>query len=167
MMQEMNYIRFGDYYIPDIRLPEETRPIGRWGRMYREYLKEHHPLRFNDLVLSGQLWTYLADLNEQAQDRLERVIDQMNGFEVDGRRIHVEVSQARVEPGEKRKGRKERKGGRAAGFGGFKAKREGGKRKEKRRDEAPKSRKESRKAEKKEGKKKKFYEDAPGYKKRK
>ena len=71
MMQELNYIRCGDYYIPDIRLPEETRPIGRWGRLHREYLEEHHPIRFNDLVLSGELWTYLADLNEQAKSRLE------------------------------------------------------------------------------------------------
>lgn len=39
MMQELNYIRCGDYYIPHIKLPEETRPIGRFGRMYREYLK--------------------------------------------------------------------------------------------------------------------------------
>ena len=77
MMQELNYIRCGDYYIPDIRLPEETRPIGRWGRMHRDYIKEHNPIRFNDLCLSGELWTYLADLNEQAQDRLERIIDQM------------------------------------------------------------------------------------------
>ena len=71
MMQEMNYIRFGDYYIPDIRLPEENRPIGRWGRMHRDYIKEHNPIRFNDLCLSGEPWTYLADLNEQAQSRLE------------------------------------------------------------------------------------------------
>lgn len=41
MMQELNYIRCGDYYIPDIRLPEENRPIGRWGRMHRDYIKEH------------------------------------------------------------------------------------------------------------------------------
>ena len=81
MMQELNYIRCGDYYIPDIRLPEETRPIGRWGRTYREHLKEHHPLRFNDLVLSGQLWTYLADLNEQAQERLSLIIEQMKASE--------------------------------------------------------------------------------------
>ena len=74
MMQELNYIRCGDYYIPDIRLPEETRPIGRWGRLHREYLEEHHPIRFNDLVLSGELWTYLADLNEQAESRLEELI---------------------------------------------------------------------------------------------
>jgi len=78
MMQELNYIRCGDYYIPDIRLPEESRPIGRWGRMHRDYIKEHNPIRFNDLCLSGELWTYLADLNEQAQRRLlELIIEQM------------------------------------------------------------------------------------------
>ena len=76
-MQELNYIRCGDYYIPDIRLPEETRPIGRFGRMHREYLREHNPIRFDDLCLTGELWTYLADLNEQAQSRLELIISQM------------------------------------------------------------------------------------------
>ena len=76
-MQELTYIRCGDYYIPDIRLPEENRPIGRWGRMHREHLMEHNPIRFNDLCLSGELWTYLTDLNEQAQNRLELIIEQM------------------------------------------------------------------------------------------
>ena len=42
MMQELNSIRCGDYYIPDIRLPEESRPIGWWGRMHRDYIKEHN-----------------------------------------------------------------------------------------------------------------------------
>ena len=74
---EMQYIRMGDYFIPDLELPEEPRPIGKWGRMRREYLKEHKPIQYNCLLLSGKLWTYLADLNEQAQDRLERMIDQM------------------------------------------------------------------------------------------
>ena len=73
----INYIRVGDYYIPDLTLTEESRPIGRWGRMYREYLREHKPIQYNCLLLSGKLWTYLADLNEQAQDRLEWMIDQM------------------------------------------------------------------------------------------
>ena len=81
MMQELNYIRCGDYYIPDICLPKETRPIGRWGRMHRDYIKEHNPIRFNDLCLSGELWTYLADLNEQAQSRLELIIEQMKASE--------------------------------------------------------------------------------------
>ncbi len=81
MMQELDYIRCGDYYIPDIRLPEETRPIGRWGHMHRNYIKEHNTIRFNDLCLGGELWTYLADLNEQAQNRLELIIEQMKAAE--------------------------------------------------------------------------------------
>ena len=74
---EIQYIRVGDYFIPDLELPQESRPIGRWGRMRREYLREHKPIQYNCLLLSGKLWTYLADLNEQTQDRLERIIEQM------------------------------------------------------------------------------------------
>ena len=75
------HIRSGDYFIPDLKLPEETRPIGKWGRMHRVYLKEHRPIRFNNLVLSGNLWTYLADLNDQAQQRMETLITQMQSAE--------------------------------------------------------------------------------------
>ena len=74
---KIQYIRVGDYYIPGLTLSEESRPIGKWGRMHRDYLREHKPIQYNCLLLSGKLWTYLADLNEQAQDRLERMIDQM------------------------------------------------------------------------------------------
>ena len=77
----INYIRSGDYFIPDLKLPEETRPIGKWGRMHRDYLKEQHPIQFNNLVLSGNLWTYLADLNKQAQQRMETLISQMKSTE--------------------------------------------------------------------------------------
>ena len=77
----LNYTLIGDYYIPDLKLPNEERPIGKYGRMHREYLKEHNPMMFNDLVLEGQLWTYLADLNEQAQKRLSLIIEQMKASE--------------------------------------------------------------------------------------
>lgn len=76
------YELIGDYYIPSLTLSsEEQRPIGKWGRIHREYLKEHHPIRFNDLALSGQLWTYLVDLNEQAQERLSLIIKQIKASE--------------------------------------------------------------------------------------
>ena len=77
----IHYIRSGDYFIPNLTLPEETRPIGKWGRMHREYFRESPPIRYNSLLLSGELWTYLADLNQQAQDRLERMIDQLKKAE--------------------------------------------------------------------------------------
>ena len=76
-MEQITYIKTGDYYIPDWKLPEEHRPIGRWGRMHRDYLKEHRPVVFNQLVLSGNLWTYLANINEQAQQRMELLVKQM------------------------------------------------------------------------------------------
>ena len=76
------YELIGDYYIPVLTLSsEEQRPIGKWGRMHRDYLKEHRPILFNDLILSGKLWTYLADLNEQAQERLSLIVDQMKASE--------------------------------------------------------------------------------------
>lgn len=77
----IDYVLVGDYYIPDLKLPEEKRPIGKYGRMHREYLKENHPVLFNDLVLSCQLWTYLADINGQAQDRLKIIISQIQKAE--------------------------------------------------------------------------------------
>ena len=76
-MEQITYIKAGDYYIPDWKLPEEPRPIGRWGRMHRDYLKEYRPVVFNQLVLSGKLWTYLADINEQAQRKMEILISQL------------------------------------------------------------------------------------------
>ena len=76
------YELIGDYYIPVLTLSsEEQRPIGKWGRMHRDYLKEYRPILFNDLILSGQLWTYLADLNEQAQERLSVIVEQMKEAE--------------------------------------------------------------------------------------
>ena len=76
------YELIGDYYIPVLTLSsEEQRPIGKWGRMHREYLREHCSILLNDLILSGQLWTYLAALNEQAQERLALIIEQMKAFE--------------------------------------------------------------------------------------
>lgn len=75
------YKLVGDYYIPVLELLNEKRSIGKYGRMHREHLKEYNPMMFNDLVLAGQLWTYLADLNEQAQYRLQFIIRQMRETE--------------------------------------------------------------------------------------
>ena len=77
----IKYVLAGEYYIPDLKLPAEERPIGKYGRMHRDYLMEHNPMKFDDLVLEGQLWTYLAELNEQAQSRLQLIISQMQEVE--------------------------------------------------------------------------------------
>ena len=77
----IDYVLVGDYYIPDLKLPEEERPIGKYGRLHREYLRENHPILFNELALRFQLWTYLADINEQAQERFQVIISQMQKAE--------------------------------------------------------------------------------------
>ena len=74
---KLGYLKVGDYFVPNLKLPQENRSIGKYGRMHRDYLQEHNPIRFDDLVLEGKLWTYLADLNEQAQNRLQLIIRQM------------------------------------------------------------------------------------------
>ena len=77
----IEYELVGDYYIPVLELPDEERSVGKYGRMYLEHLKEYNPMIFNDLVLIGKLWTYLADLNEQTQSRLQFIIGQMQETE--------------------------------------------------------------------------------------
>lgn len=77
----IDYVLVRDYYIPDLQLPVEDRPIGKYGRMHREYLRKNNPVLFNDLLLNCQLWTYLADINEQAQERLQVIIGQLQKAE--------------------------------------------------------------------------------------
>ena len=74
----LDYVLAGDYYIPVIGLPDnDSRPIGKWGRMHRAYLEETNQPLLNHLILTGKLHTYLADLNEQAQERYQLIIRQM------------------------------------------------------------------------------------------
>ena len=73
----IDYTLSGDCYLPELKLPEETRPIGRWGRLHREYLKNSRPLLYNELLLSGRLQTILADLDEQAAERCRLIVQQM------------------------------------------------------------------------------------------
>lgn len=73
----IDYVLAGDYYIPELKLPEEKRTIGHYGRLHREYLRQAKPMVFNELILSGQLWMYLADLNEQATERRNVMMQQL------------------------------------------------------------------------------------------
>ena len=77
----LEYTLVGDYFLPNWALTEEHRPIGKWGRLHREFLKTEHTILFESLILSGRLWTYLADLNEQAQERILLITEQMKASE--------------------------------------------------------------------------------------
>ena len=68
----------GDYYIPCLELPEaETRPIGRYGRMRKRYLKEYRRGLYTNLLISCRLWTHLADIEEEAQDFMDITVREM------------------------------------------------------------------------------------------
>ncbi len=73
------YIRHGDYLIPCLTLPEEEeqRFIGVWGQRHKRYLKEHKRAVYITLLTSGRLNSYLADIEEQAQERFERIVEQL------------------------------------------------------------------------------------------
>ena len=73
------YVRCGDYFIPNLTLPEEeeSRFVGAWGQRHLQYLREYRRTVYLDLLMSGRLNSYLADTEEQAQERFERIVEQM------------------------------------------------------------------------------------------
>ena len=72
------YIRVGDYFLPDLKLPEtETLSIGIWGQRHKRYLKEHKRLFYSNLLTSGKLNSYLADIDRQAEEMFSRLVKQM------------------------------------------------------------------------------------------
>lgn len=72
------YELHGDYYLPCLVIPEEeNHTIGIWGRKHLRYLIEHRPMLYNDLILSGKLYSYLADIDTQARVRLDLLVAQM------------------------------------------------------------------------------------------
>ena len=73
----MKYVLVGDYYLPVLKLPR-TRPIGRWGMLHKAYLKLRKPAYYQSLLLSGKLDAVLADVEEQAAERYEVLIEQMS-----------------------------------------------------------------------------------------
>ena len=79
----LDYTLVNDHYLPNLTVsaPAEQHPTGRWGRLHRRYLEEHHPVRYNQLVLSGELGSYLASLDKQADEQLALIIRQMQDAE--------------------------------------------------------------------------------------
>lgn len=74
----IRYTLQGDYYLPDLVLSaEETKSIGVWGQRHKRYMKEHKRVTYANLLTSGKLNSYLADIDEQAQERFEVLIEQM------------------------------------------------------------------------------------------
>ena len=78
MENNLTYTRNGDYLIPDLGLSEQPKkPLGKYGRMRKAYLKEHRPLIYNQLLLTEKLYPHLIEIDETAQSRLEQMMPQL------------------------------------------------------------------------------------------
>lgn len=74
----ISYTLQGDYYLPDLALPEqEDKPIGLWGQRHLRYIKQYHKVRYTNLLTSGKLNGYLADIDKQAEDMFFRLVKQI------------------------------------------------------------------------------------------
>ena len=79
----LDYTMVNGYYLPNLTVaaPTEQHPTGRWGRLHKRYLKEHHPIRYNQLLLSGEVSGYLAKLDKQTEEQLALTVRQMQEAE--------------------------------------------------------------------------------------
>lgn len=79
----LDYTMVNGYYLPNLTVaaPTEQHPTGRWGRLHKMYLKEQHPIRYNQLLLSGELGGYLAKLDKQVEEQLALTVRQMREAE--------------------------------------------------------------------------------------
>lgn len=77
-MNNMTYLKTGDYLIPNLTLTNPpTKPLGKYGRMRRAYLKEHRPILYSQLILSEKLYPHLLEIEEAANSRLEVLMPQL------------------------------------------------------------------------------------------
>ena len=78
----IQYYKSGDYYLPNLNLQApELSSIGKYGRMRKQYLKEHRPILFSNLLLSEELYPHLAEINQSCVERMELLIRQMADWE--------------------------------------------------------------------------------------
>ena len=78
MKNEITYTQQGDYLLPDVKLPEQPKvEIGIWGRQHERYIKQYHKIRYFNLLTSGTLVAYLADIDREATEIFYKLVKQL------------------------------------------------------------------------------------------
>lgn len=78
MENSLTYTMNGDYQIPDLKLTEQPeKPLGKYGRMRKAYLKEHRPILYNQLLMTEKLYPHLAEIDETANSRLKQMMPRL------------------------------------------------------------------------------------------
>lgn len=76
-MNELTYRQAGGYLIPNLTIEQEEKPLGKYGRMRKMYLKEHRPILWNHLLLSGKLYHHLQEIDETANRRMAQMLPEL------------------------------------------------------------------------------------------
>ena len=77
MSSSLNYTKIGDYQLPNLTLSQPKTPLGKYGRMRRTYLKQHRPVLYNTMLLSGSLYPHLLEVEQTAESRMQQTMAQL------------------------------------------------------------------------------------------
>ena len=77
MNSNLNYTKTGDYLLPNLTLNQPRKPLGKYGRLRRTYLKEHRPVLYNTMLLSGSLYPHLMEVEQTAENRMQQTMEQL------------------------------------------------------------------------------------------
>ena len=77
MSSSLNYTKIGDYQLPNLTLSQPKTPLGKYGRMRRNYLKQYRPVLYNSMLLNGTLYPHLMELEQTAESRMQHTMAQL------------------------------------------------------------------------------------------
>ena len=77
MSSSLNYTKIGDYQLPNLTLSQPKTPLGKYGRMRRNYLKQYRPVLYNSMLLNGTLYPHLMELEQTAENRMQQTMTQL------------------------------------------------------------------------------------------
>ena len=77
MSSNLNYTQTGDYLLPNLTLNQPRKPLGKYGRLRRTYLKDHRPVLYNTMLLNGNLYPHLMELEQTAESRMQQMMTEL------------------------------------------------------------------------------------------
>ena len=77
MSSSLNYTKIGDYQLPNLTLSQPKTPLGKYGRMRRNYLKQYRPVLYNSMLLNGTLYPHLMELEQTAESRMQQTMQEL------------------------------------------------------------------------------------------
>ena len=77
MSSSLNYTKIGDYQLPNLTLSQPKHPLGKYGRMRRNYLKQYRPVLYNSMLLNGTLYPHLMELEQTAESRMQQMMAEL------------------------------------------------------------------------------------------